>query len=93
MARLAVVRRVWYFGNVKVTRYFEALRSRPDRAVIRDEWIERAIRTPVKEMVQADGRIRRWAQVAEMDNRYLRVVLLPDGETVHNAFFDRRFEP
>lgn len=27
----------------------------------------------------------------EMDNRYLRVVLLADGETVHNAFFDRRF--
>jgi len=26
-----------------------------------------------------------------MDNRYLRVILLPDGETVHNAFFDRRF--
>lgn len=84
---------VWYFGNVKVTRYFEALRSRPDRAVIRDEWIERAIRAPVKEAVQADGRIRRWVRVAEMDNRYLRVVLLPDGETVHNAFFDRRFVP
>jgi hypothetical protein len=32
-------------------------------------------------------------QVAEMENRYLRVVLLADGETVHNAFFDRRFVP
>jgi hypothetical protein len=31
--------------------------------------------------------------VAEMENRFLRVVLLADGETVHNAFFDRRFEP
>lgn len=78
---------------MKVTRYFEALRSRPDRAVIRDEWIERAIRAPIKETVQADGRIRRWVQVAEMENRYLRVVLLADGETVHNAFFDRRFVP
>jgi hypothetical protein len=28
-----------------------------------------------------------------MQNRHLRVVLLPDGETVHNAFFDRGFEP
>ena len=78
---------------MKVTRYFEALRSRPDRAVIRDEWIERVIRHPVKETVQTDGRIRRWAQIAKMDNRYLRVVLLADGETVHNAFFDRRFVP
>jgi len=78
---------------MKVSRYFEALRSRPDRAGIRDEWIERAIRAPIKETVQADGRIRRWVQVAEMENRYLRVVLLSDGETVHNAFFDRRFVP
>ena len=78
---------------MKFTRYFEALRSRPDRAIIREEWIERAIRAPVKETVQADGRIRRWAQVAEMENRYLRVVLLSDGETFHNAFFDRRFAP
>jgi len=46
-----------------------------------------------KEKVQADGRIRRWAQIPEAENRYLRVVLLTDGETVHNAFFDRRFAP
>jgi len=78
---------------MKATRYFEALRSRPDRAIIRDEWIEWAVRAPIKKTVQADGRIRRWVQVAEMGNRYLRVVLLSDGETVHNAFFDRRFVP
>jgi hypothetical protein len=78
---------------MKSTRYFEALRSRPERAVIRDDWIEQAIRAPVKETVQVDGRIRRWAQVTKMENRYLRVVLLPDGETAHNAFFDRRFIP
>ena len=78
---------------MKVTRYFEATRCRLDRAMIRDEWIELAIRAPYREVVQADGRLRRWAQIADMDNRYLRVVLLPDGETVHNAFFDRRFEP
>jgi hypothetical protein len=32
------------------------------------------------------------ARIPEMDNRYLRVILLPDGETVHNAFLDRRFQ-
>jgi hypothetical protein len=31
--------------------------------------------------------------VPEMDGRYLRVILLPDGETVHNAFFGRTFTP
>ena len=43
--------------------------------------------------MQADGRIRRWARIAEADGRWPRVVLLADGETVHNAFFDRGFEP
>ena len=78
---------------VKTTLYCDAPRKRPDRAVIRDEWIERAIRSPIKEMTQTDGRIRRWVLVPEAENRYLRVVLLADGETVHNAFFDRRFVP
>jgi len=76
---------------MKTTAYFDVIRERPDREVIKDEWIERAIETPARQSVQADGRIRRWVQIAEMNNRYLRVILLPDGETVHNAFFDRRF--
>ena len=78
---------------MKVTLYFEAIRARPDRAIIKDEWIERAIRAPVREVVQGDGRIRRWVQVREMQDRFLRVILLADGETVHNAFFDRGFTP
>ena len=78
---------------MKVTAYFEAIRKRPDRALIQSEWIDRAIRAPIREYVQTDGRIRRWVQVPEMEGRYLRVVLLPDGETVHNAVFDRGFNP
>lgn len=67
------------------------MRSRPDRVAIKDEWILRAVEAPLREVIQADGRIRRWAQIPEMDNRFLRVVLLADGETIHNAFFDRDF--
>jgi hypothetical protein len=78
---------------MKTSRYFEAMRTREDRRAIRDEWIEQARLAPVREAAQADGRIRRWAQIPEAGNRFLRVVLLPDGETVHNAFFDRRFVP
>jgi hypothetical protein len=78
---------------VKTTAYFEAIRKRPDRAVIEDAWIERAIQSPILEVIQADGRIKRWAAVPEMGDRFVRVILLPDGETVHNAFFDRRFKP
>ncbi|WP_018875602.1 hypothetical protein [Thioalkalivibrio sp. ALE31] len=59
--------------------------------MIRDEWIVQAIDEPLYEEVQGDGRIRRWALIDEAEGRYLRVVLLADGETVHNAFFDRGF--
>jgi hypothetical protein len=76
-----------------VTKYFEAMWSRPDRAIIKVEWIQHVMDNPTKEVIQEDGRIRRWAPIQEAGGRYLRVVLLPDGETVHNTFFDRRFTP
>ena len=77
---------------MKTTQYFLYTRQRPDRAFIKDEWIEQAIKKPLREEQQSDGRIRRWARIVEMDNRILRIILLEDGETVHNAFFDRRFK-
>lgn len=76
---------------VKTTQYFEHVRKRPDRATIREEWIEFVIEHPKKSMTQSDGRIRRWARIVEAD-KILRVILLADGETVHNAFFDRSFK-
>ncbi len=75
------------------TEYFRAVRVRPDRAIIQDEWIQRAIREPIREAVQTDGRIRRWCIVSEAGHRFFRVVLLRDRLTVHNAFFDRSFKP
>lgn len=78
---------------MRCTQYFLVARQRPDRAIIRDEWIRLVLEHPIREVVQQDGRIRRWARIVEMDGRHLRVVLLADGETVHNAFFDRSFKP
>ena len=78
---------------MKTTRYFQMTRERPDRAAILDAWIERAISQPERRFVQADGRICCWVRIPEADGRYLWVVLLSDGETVHNAFFDRGFAP
>lgn len=76
---------------MKTTEYFKHVRMRPDRATIRDEWIKQVIAQPQKTQVQSDGRIRKWARIAEA-GKVLRVILLEDGETVHNAFFDRSFE-
>ena len=79
-------------ADMKTTQYFQYTRQRPDRVMILDEWIERVAKNPLREEVQGDGRIRRWARIVEMENRVLRVILLEDGETVHNAFFDRNFK-
>lgn len=78
---------------MKCTQYFIATRTRPDRSSILDEWIARVVDAPITQIVQADGRIRRWAPIPECEGRYRRVVLLADGETIHNAFFDRGFNP
>jgi hypothetical protein len=75
---------------LKTTRYFEeqVLVKRP---YIKREWCKRAIQEPVKKEVQTDGRIRYWVYVDEL-SKYLRVVTLEDGETIHNAFPDRNFK-
>ena len=67
------------------------MRKRPDRAIIRDEWILRVTRFPDKLEIQSDGRIRKWGWIPE-EGKFLRVILLEDGETIHNAFFDRSFK-
>jgi len=77
---------------MKVTEYFKTTRDRPDRASIMDEWILQVVNNPEYEVIQADNRVRRWARIKDANNRYLRVVLLDDKETIHNAFFDRRFK-
>ena len=73
------------------TKYFHHVRQRPDRVIILDDWIAQVIEAPEREEIQADGRIRRWRRIAEAGGRALRVILLADGTTIHNAFFDRDF--
>jgi hypothetical protein len=75
---------------VKTTRYFaeQVLRKRP---YLQLEWIESVLREPIHRESQADGRVRHWGYIPALE-RWLRVVTLEDGETVHNAFPDRDFE-
>lgn len=74
---------------MRTTRYFreQVLRKRP---YLREDWIMAALRFPARREWQADGRIRHWAYIEAL-GRYLRVVTLDDGETVHNAFPDRDY--
>jgi hypothetical protein len=75
---------------MKFTGYFQHTRQRPDRADIKPEWIEFVFYHPDFEQTQPDGRIRRWAYINEAE-KYLRIVILEDKETIHNAFFDRSY--
>jgi len=77
---------------MKMTPYFRrrVLEGRPE---IELAWCERALQQHIRREVQVeDGRIRHWFFVPER-NKYLRVITLSDGETLHNAFFDRGFTP
>ena len=78
---------------MKTPRYFDE-QVLPRRPTIRTEWCEAALTHPARRDFQTDGRIRHWGTVllpGEAVARYLRVVTLSDGETVHNAFLDRGF--
>ena len=75
---------------MRFTKYFLYIRQRPDRAKIKVEWIEDTIKNPDYTEIQLDGRIRKWKKMK--DGKFLRVILLPDGETVHNVFLDRGFK-
>ncbi len=78
---------------MKTTRYFDE-QVRRKRPYIDPVWCADIIAAPLRREEQPDGRIRFWGEVipsGEDMPRILRVVTLADGETVHNAFFDRRF--
>ncbi|MGH6962679.1 MAG: hypothetical protein ACREE7_19540 [Dongiaceae bacterium] len=69
------------------TRYF-AMQVLARRRYLDPIEIQRIIAAPDRRLVQPDGRIRLYGYVPRLAGS-LRVVLLEDGETVHNAFLDR----
>lgn len=78
---------------MKTTRYFaeRVLRKQP---YIHPDWCEAVLRHPLKRETQPDGRIRFWGRIGRpggKHSQFPRVVTLQDGETVPNAFLDRRF--
>ena len=76
----------------RFTDYFEyeVLRKRP---YLKREWCIRVIEKPIRSEPQENNRYRFWAEVSELEGRFLRVITLEDQVTIHNAFPDRRFKP
>ena len=78
-------------GKYKYTEYFEkeVLRKRP---YIKKEWCIQVLENPLKVEKQEKNRFRFEGHIKEMENRVLRVITLEDKITIHNAFFDRRYQ-
>jgi hypothetical protein len=79
---------------MKTTRYFkeQVLRKRPYLDLA---WCAQVLARPIRRQSQSDGRIRHWGAIVDPRDhktRILSVVTLEDGETIHNAFFDRGFK-
>jgi hypothetical protein len=74
---------------VKTTPHFEErMRERP---YIKREWCERIAREPLEVQKQeSDGKLRCWGYVEEL-GKYLRVIVLEDGETLETAYIDRNY--
>lgn len=72
-------------------RYFieQVLRKRP---YLEKSWCIQVAEDPIKVEYQLNGRKHCWGRIAAADGRILRVVLLEDGYTILNAFFDRGFK-
>jgi hypothetical protein len=64
--------------------------AKADRRWIDPADILRTLAQPVRRKRQADGRVRYWAYIPNLQ-RYIRVVTLADGETVHNGSKDADF--
>jgi hypothetical protein len=70
------------------TEHFE--RALQLRSEIRREWCEQIAADPIFKDTAANGRIRCWGWVEEL-NQCVRVVLLADGKTLHTAMIDSKF--
>ena len=75
---------------MKYTDYFQK-KVTAKRPYLKLEWIEYVVANPEYTESESNGRTRNWGYVQDL-RKYLRVVVLEDGETVHNAFPDRRFK-
>lgn len=76
---------------MKATPYFtnSVLARRP---YLTETMCREVIANAVRTDTQPDGRIRYYGYVESL-GKWVRVVTLDDGETLHNAFPDRRFKP
>jgi hypothetical protein len=83
-------RRFMNWDDISTTDYFKNAVLKK-RTYLKPEWCINIIKNNSNKTVQDDGRIKYWGYI-ESANKFLRVVTLKDGKTLHNAFFDRNYK-
>jgi len=63
----------------------------PKRPYLDTDLLTDIINNPIKSEIQDDKKIKLWGYSSKF-KKYVRIILLEDGETVHTAFFDRNFK-
>ncbi len=63
----------------------------PKRPYLDNELLLEIINNPLQSEIQDDKKIKLWGYSSK-HNKYVRLILLEDGETIHTAFFDRNFK-
>jgi hypothetical protein len=87
---------VWLDSNQRPSEFLGdslAPIARGFRVPSSEQWCTRVLDAPIRSEPQDNNRHRFWAEIPELDGRYLRVITLEDKVTIHNAFPDRRFKP
>jgi hypothetical protein len=79
-------------GRISIYTVFRE-RSSQEAPYIKKEWCMRVLEQPIRSEPQEKNRYRFWAEIPELEGRFLRVITLEDKVTIHNAFPDRRFKP
>lgn len=63
----------------------------PKRPYLTESLLIDVLEQKLRIELQDNGRMKIWGYSSEYE-KYVRVVLMEDGETIHTAFFDRNFK-
>jgi len=76
---------------MKCTQYFLFVRQRPDRAIIKDEWILKTMNNPLKTEIQSDGRIKKWSYNENSSTQASRYLFVMPAYVPLAGFLDSGF--
>ena len=63
----------------------------PKRPYLTEELLVNIINKPIRVEIQSNKRMKLWGYSSKF-KKFVRIVLLEDGETILTAFFDRNFK-